>query len=85
MGEFVPGYEASGWAGIGAPINTPIEIIDRLNREINASLADPTLKQRIAELGDTVFASSPAEFGNSIAEFTDKWAKMIRAMGIRAD
>jgi tripartite-type tricarboxylate transporter receptor subunit TctC len=84
MDEFVRGYEVSGWAGIGAPRNTPIEIVDRLNREINVSLANSALKQRIAELGDTVSASSPAEFGNSITEFTGKWAKVIRAMSIKA-
>ncbi len=85
VGEFVPGYEASTWWGIGAPKSTPVEIVDKLSREINAGLADPGMKVRIAELGDTVFASSPAEFHKLIAEDTEKWGKVIRAGNIKAE
>src|SRR5262249_49355215 len=76
---FVPGYEASGWFGLGAPKGTPVEIIDMLNKEINAALADPKMKARLADLGGTVLAGSPADFGKLIAEETEKWAKVIRA------
>jgi tripartite-type tricarboxylate transporter receptor subunit TctC/ABC-type uncharacterized transport system substrate-binding protein len=82
MAEFVPGYDAMGWNGIGAPRNTPAEIIEKLNRVVNAGLANSRIKLRIAEFGDTVFASSPAEFGKHIVEFTDKWSKVIRAANI---
>src|SRR5438445_8012238 len=75
VGGFLPGYEASGWQGIGAPRNTPAEIIDKLNREINAALADPKMRAQLANLGGTVLALSPAEFGKLIAEETEKWAK----------
>ncbi len=85
VGEFVPGYEATGWQGLGAPKNTPAEIIDRLNREINTALADPTITARIADLGYTVFASSSADFGKFIADETAKWAKVIRAANIKPD
>jgi tripartite-type tricarboxylate transporter receptor subunit TctC len=85
VGEFVPGYEASGWQGIGAPRNTPAEIVDKLNREINAGLADPTMKARITDLGGTVFISSPADFGKVIAADTEKWGKVIRAANIKAE
>ena len=85
LAEFVPGYEASGWIGIGAPKNTPVEIIDKLNQEINAALADPTFAARLADLGVVSFASSPAEFGKFIVEYTEKWAKVIRAAGIKLD
>ena len=85
MGEFVPGYEASGWYGIGAPKATPAEIIEKLNKEINAALADPTMKARLADLGGTVFAGSPADFGKFIAEETEKWAKVVKFAGIKAD
>src|SRR5271155_3896467 len=77
VGEFVPGYEASGWFGLGAPKNTPAEIIDTLNREINAGLADPTMQTRLADLGGTVFPGSPADFGKLITEDTEKWGKVI--------
>jgi tripartite-type tricarboxylate transporter receptor subunit TctC len=83
VGEFVPGYEASAWQGIGAPKNTPAEIIDRLNKEINAALADPKIKSRIAELGSSVTLGSPADFGRLIADETEKWAKVIRAANIK--
>ncbi len=85
VGEFVPGYEASGWFGLGAPKNTPAEIIDALNREINAGLADPTMKTRLADLGGTVLQGSPADFGKLIAQDTEKWGKVIRAANIKPD
>jgi tripartite-type tricarboxylate transporter receptor subunit TctC len=85
MGDFVPGHEASSWYGIGAPKNTPPEIIDKLNREINAALADPKMKARLIDLGATVFGGSPAEFGKFIADETKKWAKVVKFAGIKAD
>ncbi len=85
LGEFVPGYEASAWNGVAAPKNTPAEIIDRLNREINAGLADPKLKARFAELGGTVLAGSPADFGKLIGEETEKWAQVIRLANIKPE
>jgi tripartite-type tricarboxylate transporter receptor subunit TctC len=84
VGEFVPGYEVSSWFGIGAPTNTPEEIIDKLNGEINAALADPKIKARIAELGSTVLAGSPADFGRLIVGETEKWDRLIRAANIKA-
>jgi tripartite-type tricarboxylate transporter receptor subunit TctC len=85
VAEFVPGYEGTGWQGVGAPRNTPAEIIGKLNKEINASLANPRMKARVADLGGTVFVSSPADFGAFIAAYTEKWAKVIRSAGARAD
>jgi tripartite-type tricarboxylate transporter receptor subunit TctC len=85
IGEFVPGYEASGWQGIGAPRNTPTEVVDKLNKEINAALADPKMKARLADLGSTPFVNSPADFGKFIAEFTERWGKIIRSANIKAD
>jgi tripartite-type tricarboxylate transporter receptor subunit TctC len=85
MGDFVPGYEAAGWQGIGVPKNTPAEIIDKLNKEINAALADPTMKGRLADLGAEALAGSPAGFGKLIAEETEKWGKVIRATNIKAE
>ena len=82
VGEFVPGYEASFWFGIGAPKATPAEIVDKLNKEINAALADPKMKARLADLGGTVLAGSPADFGKFIADETEKWAKVIKFAGI---
>ena len=79
VGEFVPGYEASAWFGVGAPKDTPAEIVDKLNKEINAGLADPKMKARLADLGGTVLAGSPADFGKLIADETEKWAKVIQA------
>jgi tripartite-type tricarboxylate transporter receptor subunit TctC len=84
VGEFVPGYEAISWQGVGAPRGTPAEIIDRLNRDINTGLADPAFKARIEDLGYAVFAGSPAEFGRYIADETEKWAKVIRGANIKA-
>ena len=85
MADFVPGYEASGFAGIGVPRNTPVEIIDRLNKELNAGLADSKIKARIVELGGTVLGGSPAEFGTILSEATEKWAKVIRVAGIKVE
>ncbi len=85
VGEFVPGYEASVWYGIAAPKNTPAEIIDTLNKEINAALADPKLKARLADVGGTVLAGSPADFGKLIADETEKWAKVIKFAGIKLE
>jgi tripartite-type tricarboxylate transporter receptor subunit TctC len=83
--EFLPGFEASAWGGVGATKNTPAEIIDRLNKEINAALADPKIKSRIADLGSSVAPGSPADFGKFVAEETEKWAKVIPAANIKAE
>jgi tripartite-type tricarboxylate transporter receptor subunit TctC len=85
VGEFVPGYEASGWFGLGAPKNTPAPIIDTLNGEIDAELADPTMKARIADLGGSPMSMTPAAFGKFIADETEKWGKVIRAANIKAE
>jgi len=85
VAEFVPGYEASGWVGIGAPKNTPVEIIEKLNREINAGLADPKIKARLADIGTTPFAGSSADFGKFIAEETEKWGKVVTFSGAKAE
>jgi tripartite-type tricarboxylate transporter receptor subunit TctC len=84
LGDFVPGYEASAVTGIGAPANTPVEIIDRLNREINSAFADPAMKARLADTGGAVLAGTPADFGRLMAEETAKWAKVIKASGAKA-
>jgi len=83
--EFVPGYEATSLFGVGAPKATPIAIIDRLNREINAALEDPKLNTRLVELGGTLLPGSPADFGKLVADDTEKWAKVIRAVNIKAE
>jgi tripartite-type tricarboxylate transporter receptor subunit TctC len=85
VGEFVPGYEASTWYGVGAPKATPAEIIDKLNKEINAGLADAKIKARLADLGGNALALSPADFGRLIADDTEKWAKVIRAANIKPE
>jgi tripartite-type tricarboxylate transporter receptor subunit TctC len=85
LGDFVPGFETSAWAGIGAPKNTPAEIIDQLNREINGGLVDPKIKARIADLGGMVLALSPTEYGKRIAEETEKWAKVIKFSGAKPE
>ena len=83
VGDFVAGYEASAWYGVGAPQRTPAEIIERLNKETNAGLADPKLKVRLADLGGTLIPGSPADFGKLIADETEKWGKVIRAANIK--
>jgi tripartite-type tricarboxylate transporter receptor subunit TctC len=83
--EFVPGYEASAWFGVGAPKATPAEIVEKLNKEINASLADPKMKARLADVGGTALSGSPADFGKLIAEETEKWAKVIKSAGIKPE
>jgi tripartite-type tricarboxylate transporter receptor subunit TctC len=85
VSEFVPGYEASGWQGIGAPKNTPAEIINRLNREINAGLADPKMKAQLVVLGGNVLALSSSDFGKLIAEEVEKWGKVIQIANIKVD
>ena len=85
VADFLPGFETSAWAGIGAPKNTPAEIIDRLNRETNAALADPKLKARVADLGGMVFPLSPAEYEKRVAEETEKWGKVVKFSGARPD
>jgi tripartite-type tricarboxylate transporter receptor subunit TctC len=85
VGDFVPGFETNAWAGIGAPKDTPPEIIDKLNKAINAALADPKIKARLADLGGSVVALSPAEYGKRIADETEKWAKVIRTANIKAE
>jgi tripartite-type tricarboxylate transporter receptor subunit TctC len=84
MGEFVPGYEASLWHGVGAPKNTPNEIVEKLNKEINAGLADPSMKARFSELGASPMPMTPAEFGKFLADETEKWGRVIRAAHIKA-
>jgi tripartite-type tricarboxylate transporter receptor subunit TctC len=85
VAEFVPGYEASGWVGIGAPKNTPVAIIEKLNREIDAGLADSKMKARLADLGGTVHPGSPSDFGKFIADETEKWATVIQFAGIKPE
>jgi tripartite-type tricarboxylate transporter receptor subunit TctC len=85
IGEFVPGYEASQWYGIGAPKSTPADVIERLNRETNAVLADPKMQARLAELGASVLAGSPADFGKLIVDETAKWAKVVKISGAKPD
>jgi tripartite-type tricarboxylate transporter receptor subunit TctC len=85
VGEFVPGFEAGDWLGIGAPSNTPAEIIDRLNKEVAAALADPKIKARFADLGGTPHVLTPAGFGKLLADETEKWAKVIRAANIKPE
>ena len=85
VSDFVPGYEASQWYGIGVPKNTPSEIIDKLNKEINASLVDLKMKARLADLGGTPLVGSPADFSRLIAEDTEKWAKVIKFAGIKLE
>jgi tripartite-type tricarboxylate transporter receptor subunit TctC len=85
VAEFVPGYEASGTQGLGVPRNTPVEIIDKLNREINAGLADPRIRARIVDLGNTPLALSPAEYSKLLGEETEKWAKVVRAANIKPE
>ena len=85
VGDFVPGYEASQWYGIGVPRNTPVEIVDKLNKEINAAIADPTMKARFAAVGGEPLPGSPEAFGKLISEETEKWGKVVRAAGIKPE
>ena len=85
VADFVPGYEASTWNGVCAPKNTPVEIVDRLNREINAGLADPKINARLAEVGASAFSGSPADYGKLFADEIEKWGKVIRAGNIKAE
>jgi tripartite-type tricarboxylate transporter receptor subunit TctC len=85
VGDFVPGYEASQWYGIGVPRNTPVEIVDKLNKEINAAIADPAMKARFAAIGGEPLPGSPAEFGKLISEETEKWGRVVRAAGIKPE
>ena len=85
VGDFVSGYEATGWEGVGAPKNTPAEIVDKLNKEMNAALTDPKVKARLADLGDVATPMTPGEFGKFIADETEKWGKVVRAANIKAE
>jgi tripartite-type tricarboxylate transporter receptor subunit TctC len=85
VGEFVPGYEAGAWMGVGAPRNTPADVVERLNKEINAGLADPKMKARLVELGYTAIPGSPTDFGKFITDETEKWGKVIRFAGIKPE
>jgi tripartite-type tricarboxylate transporter receptor subunit TctC len=85
VGDFVPGYETSQWFGVGVPRNTPAAIIEKLNKEINAGLADPRMKARFADLGATVFMGSPADFAKFIAGDIEKWAKVIKFANIKPE
>ena len=85
LGDFLPGYEVTGWIGVGVPKNTPLTIIDKLNKEINAGLAHPNIAARVADLASTVFVASPAELVELVVESTEKWGKVIRAAGIKAE
>ena len=85
LSEFLPGYDAAAWMGISAPANTPPQIIGRLNKEINAALADPTLKLRLAELGSDAIGGSPADYGRLLADEAEKWGKVIRAANIKPE
>jgi len=83
--EFVPGYQVDVWSAMGAPANTPSEIIDKLNKEINVVLANPTMKVRLADLGAEPMPMTPAEFGKLIADETEKWGKVVKFAGIKAE
>jgi tripartite-type tricarboxylate transporter receptor subunit TctC len=85
VADFLPGYESSQWYGVGAPKNTPVEIVEKLNKEINAALADPKMKARFADMGGTVLPGSPADFGKLIADETEKWGKVVKFAGLKAD
>jgi tripartite-type tricarboxylate transporter receptor subunit TctC len=85
VGEFVPGYESSQWYGVGAPKDTPTEIVAKLNTEVNAALGDPKMKARLADLGGTALPGSPADFGTLIADETEKWGNVVKFVGVKAD
>ena len=85
VAEFVPGYEASAWFGVGAPRNTPVGIIDKLNEEINAGVADPKMKARLTDLGGIALGGSPSDFGKLTVEETEKWGKVVKLSGAKLD
>jgi tripartite-type tricarboxylate transporter receptor subunit TctC len=85
VGDFVPGYEPSAWLGLGVPRNTPVEIVDKLNKEVNAGLADPKLKVRLVDVGGAVLAGSPGDFGKLIADETEKWGKVVKFAGLKPE
>ena len=85
VSEFLPGYEASAWHGLGAPKNTPVEIIETLNKAINVALVDPKMRRRLVDLGCVPMSMTPAEFGKFIAADTERWAKVVRFSGAKAD
>ena len=85
IADFVPGYEASQWYGVGAPKNTPAEIVDTLNVQINAALVDPKMRSRLADIGGEPLPGPPAEFGRLIAEETEKWGRVVRAAGLKPE
>jgi len=85
IGDFVPGYTVTGWLGVGVPKGTPAEIVEQLNRQINAAVADPAVKARMADLGSDIFTGSPAEFSKLVTEETEKWAKVVKFAGLKAD
>jgi len=85
VSEFLPGFEANNWFGVAAPKSTPLKIIDKLNNEINAALAEPKIKARLADLGEAALAGSPAEFGKLITEEAEKWGKVVRAANIKPE
>ena len=85
VADFLPGYEASAWNGVGVPKGTPAEIVDKLNKEINAALADPNMKARLADLGGIALTGSPRDFGKLIVEETEKWGKVVKFAGVKAD
>jgi tripartite-type tricarboxylate transporter receptor subunit TctC len=85
LAEFIPGYEASAWYGVSAPRSTPKAVIGRLNKEINAGLADPALQARLVDLGGMIVPGSPADFGKLVSDETEKWAKVIKFAGIKSE
>src|SRR5262249_2027303 len=85
MADFLPGYESSAWFGVGAPRSTPMEIVEMVNKEINAALSDPKMKARLADFGGTAIAGSPADFGKLIVDEIEKWGKVVRFAGIKPE
>ena len=85
VGEFLPDYEVVGWVGVGAPANTPVEIVNKLNKEINICLGDPKVLARLAQLGSTAFVVTPSDLANRVGEETEKWSKVIKFAGIKPE